>query len=210
MTCTLFAKKWKKIQFLRDLSKNIFQYFYKFPIIVRNPNATRQFSTSWENTSGLYWVCCMFRPALGCCALPMLIKVVISPDWAYTNTHKVMTTTHVEWETVLLLTKIQLNNADLQWKINYSNSNSNSNFFLLENFLKCWNQKMVENGPKKCFDQLSGARSTHKLVEIHNMCALRNYIFCIIKQTDYVRPLCKQIRSCPTKSAFLNHRDQSR
>ena len=30
-----------------------------------------------------------------------VVDIVISPDWAYTNTHKVKTTTHVEWETVV-------------------------------------------------------------------------------------------------------------
>ena len=43
--------------------------------------------------------------------------------------------------------------------------------FSLEITEKVWNeQKRLKNGWKKCFDQLLGARSTQKLVEIHNIC----------------------------------------
>ena len=40
-------------------------------------------------------------------------------------------------------------------------------------------KKKVENGQKKCFDQLSGARSTQKLVKIHN-----TYIPIKVKRPD--------------------------
>ena len=51
----------------------------------------------------------------------------------------------------------------------------------LKSLKKLWNeQKRSKNGWKKCFEQLSGAASTRKLVEIHN-----NYNFFNIKLISF-------------------------
>ena len=42
--------------------------------------------------------------------------------------------------------------------------------------LLCVRTIKVKNGPKKCFDQLSGARSNKKLVEIHNTHSLKRVL----------------------------------
>ena len=77
------------------------------------------------------------------------------------------------------------NNIDYPWGYKHLCVSQTIIFFVrfllisaVKSLKKLWNeQKRLKNGWKKCFDQLTGAASTRKLFEIHNICFLW-FLFC--------------------------------
>ena len=115
-------------------------------------------------------VCCIFQPAFGCCAPQMLVKKVIFSVFTHFFLKKARNffKKHVFWS-------LHQNAGRLFY------SQKNELFFSKNTFLhvKCYFKQRLEcAAPKRWskyttavvyFDQLSGARSTQTLVEIHKM-----------------------------------------
>ena len=103
-------------------------------------------------------VCCVFQPAFGCCAHSKAGWTTFSsrfqPFLLYFQKNSFLSLALGAWGFSDVFCKIQAWNHRKRFK----------------------RTKKVEKGWKKKFDQLLGARSTQKLVEIYNICQHQSFL----------------------------------